>query len=191
MRYSQDHKRQTHERMVQVASRKFRERGFDGVSIGELMAELQLTHGGFYRHFSNKEHLYTEVLTFSIDDVLTRLVAHSADSQLTLKDVIHAYLSVDHCEGIAHGCPVAALSSDIARQSTDVQQSFDTSLQVYMDRFLPFMQGSSTAEKRQQFFVLFSGMAGALSVARAVSDQALRDAILESARTFYTKTFCG
>ena len=191
MRYSKDHKRQTHGKMVEVASRKFREHGFDGVSIGELMSELQLTHGGFYRHFSNKEQLYTEALTFSIDDMHTRLVEHAADSQsLTLKEVIHTYLSVDHCQEIANGCPVAALSGEIVRQTTDVQQSFDISLQVYMNRFLPLMPGISEAEKRQQFLVLFTGMAGALSVARAVSDQALRDSILESARTFYTKTFC-
>ncbi len=191
MRYSKDHKRQTREKMVQVASRKFRSSGFDGLSISDLMAELKLTHGGFYRHFSSKEHLYVEALTFSIDDVQARIAEQAGGAgALTLRHVIRAYLSDEHCASIADGCPVAALSGEIARQSASVQSSFDGALTAYMDRFLPLMPGTNASERREQFLVLFSGMAGALSVARATSDPEMRQRILESARDFYTKTFC-
>ena len=191
MRYSKDHKEQTREKMVQVASRKFRKEGFDGVSIGDLMAKLKLTHGGFYRHFSNKEQLYTEALTFSIKDVQTRMADRAANANdLTLRQVIAAYLSIEHCEGIADGCPIAALSTEIARQSPRVQSTFDEALVAYMEKFLPLMPGKSKTERKEQFLVLFSGMAGALSVARAVFDPALRQSILKSARDFYVNTFC-
>ncbi|MEM7132978.1 MAG: TetR/AcrR family transcriptional regulator [Chloroflexota bacterium] len=191
MRYSKDHKLQTREKMVQVASRKFRQEGFDGVSIGDLMAELKLTHGGFYRHFSTKEQLYTEALTCSIGDAQTRIAERAElDGDLTLHRVITAYLSSEHCAGIADGCPVAALSAEVARQSASVQSTFDEALAVYMETFLPLMPGKNETERKQQFLVLFSGMAGALSAARAASDPRLRQSILESARDFYIETFC-
>lgn len=191
MRYHKDHKQQTRTKMVQVASQRFREKGFDGLSIGDLMAELKLTHGGFYRHFSNKEELYTDALAFSINDVQTRLVGRASDGDTpTLQQVVQTYLSMEHCAGIDEGCPVAALSAEIARQSAGVRDAFDASLNAYMEKFLPLMKGETAAERKQQFLILFSGMAGALSVARAVSDPALRLSILESARDFYMRTFC-
>lgn len=191
MRYSKDHKRETREKMVRVASREFRSKGFDGLSINDLMAELKLTHGGFYRHFPNKEHLYVEALTFSVEDVQARIADRMEEAgAITLRHVITAYLSDEHCAGIADGCPVASLSADIARQTSNVQSSFDKALAAYMNRFLPLMPGTNTTERKEQFLVLFSGMAGALSVARAVSNPEMRQSILESARDFYIKTFC-
>jgi TetR/AcrR family transcriptional repressor of nem operon len=191
MRYTKDHKRQTRERIIQIASGRFRQQGFEGVGIGELMSELELTHGGFYRHFADKESLYAETLTFSIDDVQRSLLKQQPGADtVSLREIITAYLSTDHCENPANGCPVAALSADVARQSNEVQSVFEAALQHYMDNIIHLMPGTTEAERKSQFLVLFSGMAGVVSVARAVSDHHLRATILNSARDFYIHTFC-
>jgi TetR/AcrR family transcriptional repressor of nem operon len=102
------------------------------LSIGDLMAELKLTHGGVYQHFSNKEHLYTDALAFGIRDVQARLIGRTTETQIpTLRQVIQAYLSMEHCAGIAEGCPVAALSTEIARQSSSTRGAFDGALNLY------------------------------------------------------------
>jgi TetR/AcrR family transcriptional repressor of nem operon len=186
MRYPKAYKFQTRQRIVQAASR-----GFDGIAIGELMAELELTHGEFYRHFPTKESLYAETLAYSIDDGQATLLSACAEAdKLTLRDVIRAYLSPDHCANVAGGCPVAALAADIARQSPTIQTVFEQALQRYRGRFLPLMKGATQAERERQFLVLSSGMAGTLSVARAVSDDALRRSMLEATGDFCLRTFC-
>ncbi|MEM9774449.1 MAG: TetR/AcrR family transcriptional regulator [Chloroflexota bacterium] len=190
MRYSKEHKQQTHEKIVQVASTKFRENGFDGVSIGALMSELALTHGGFYRHFSNKEDLYKQAFEFSIEEVQTNIQEQSgADGALTLGGVIAAYLNIDHSNGVGDGCPVAAQSAEISRLSANIKASFDDSLKGYMDAFMPLIEGQTEKEKQKNLLVLFSGMAGALMISRAISDQDLRMSLLEAARDFYTNHF--
>ncbi|MEM7799529.1 MAG: TetR/AcrR family transcriptional regulator [Chloroflexota bacterium] len=191
MRYKKDHKQQTHQKIIEVAAGNFRTQGFEGVSIGRLMSNLDLTHGGFYRHFSNKEELYTEALAYSVEEVQARLLERVTNPESpSLKEVIVTYLSEEHCDAIGQGCPVAALSTDVSRQSAEIRSSFDGCLQKYMQRFLLLMPGETQENKTKRFLVLFSGMAGALSVARAVSDPAMRQAILESAREFYINTFC-
>lgn len=191
MRYTKDHKVQTHAKVVETAARKFRQRGYDGVAIGEIMSELQLTHGGFYRHFPDKESLYAEALGSSIADVQTTLLQRAGGTgSPDLRALIEGYLSTDHCENLGGGCPVAALSSDVARQSPRVHAAFETALQAYMDKFVSLMRGATDDERKQQLLVLFSGMAGALSVARAVADPALRASILDAARDFYLRIYC-
>lgn len=191
MRYSKDHKSQTRQKIVQVASKEFRKRGFDGIAISDLMSELELTHGGFYRHFPTKESLYAETLSFSIEDVQKTLVASIREVETpTLRDIITQYLSFEHAQNVAGGCPVAALSADVARQSSSIHAVFEQALASYMARFMPLMKGKNDDERRRQFLVLFSGMAGTLSVARAVADEALRASLLQSAREFYINTFC-
>ena len=191
MRYTEEHKQQTYEKIVTVASHRFRENGFNGVSIGQLMSELDLTHGGFYRHFSDKENLYIETIAYSIREVQDNIMDQiSATGEPTLRKVITNYLSMEHCENVGSGCPVAALSSEIPHQSDKVQNAFEQGLHIYMERFLPLIQGDNEDERTNIFLVLFSGMAGALSVARAITDPELKKRILDSSREFYIQTYC-
>ena len=73
MRYSPEHKQETHERIVRAASRQFRGRGADGIAIADLMKKLQLTHGGFYRHFGSKEQLLVEAVTKALEETAGRI----------------------------------------------------------------------------------------------------------------------
>ena len=102
--------RGAHRRNPQVV---FRERGFDGVGVADLMAAAGFTHGGFYKHFGSKAHLMAEASANSLAQSLA-----SAEA-LSVKDFIDVYVSRDHRDGRATGCTMAALCGDAARQSGD------------------------------------------------------------------------
>lgn len=193
MRYPAEHKEQTRERIVGAASRSFRRRGGEGIGIAGLMKELELTHGGFYRHFESKEHLFAEALARSLEEMGDRLgrAAGEGDRARRLGKIIEAYLSPGHCANPAEGCPVAALAPEVPRHSAAVRKAYQGALQRYAGRLSQFMPGRNPAEKRRNFLVLFSGMAGTLAVARSIDDEAARSDLLREARTFYIAAFCG
>ncbi|MCX6050636.1 MAG: TetR/AcrR family transcriptional regulator [Chloroflexi bacterium] len=193
MRYSKEHKQVTHERLVEAASQQFRAHGGDGISIADLMDELQLTHGGFYRHFASKDALYAEALAFSFAQKIASMqeVAKAEERPAQLKKVIDYYLSLEHCANQASGCPVAALSAEIARQPAIVRAAFDKGLRGYMVQIAPLLPGATETERQHNALALFSGMAGALCVARAVADPILQAEILEAARALYTQVYCS
>jgi TetR/AcrR family transcriptional regulator, transcriptional repressor for nem operon len=190
MRYSKAHKEATHARLVETAAQQFRARG-GGLSIADLMDELQLTHGGFYRHFASKDELYAEALTFSFAQKITRVkaIVQNAGQGSPLPAVIAWYLSLDHCRNRADGCPVAALSGEIVRQSPLVRQAFDDGLATYIEQLAPLLPGTTVEEQKQSALALFSGMVGALSVARAAADETLQASILAAARALYTRVY--
>jgi len=191
MRYSAQQKQETRERIVRAASQHFRRRGWDGVAIADLMSKLDLTHGGFYRHFDSKEHLFAEAVTKGFEEVRAKL-KHVADEQpgAELKAIIEGYLSFEHCANPAEGCPVAALAPEIARQPHAVRVKIDRAVRDYFERVAKFLPGTTENERQRNALVLFSGMAGALSLARTVADKEMRQSILQAAREFYIKTFC-
>src|SRR5215813_9941080 len=118
MRYPAEHKQQTRERIVRAASRRFRSRGSEGAVIGDLMKDLRLTHGGFYRHFASKEDLFVAAFEQALDDAAARAqrgIAAAAPGG-ELKAIIDAYLNLEHCDDVEGGCPVAALAVEIPRR---------------------------------------------------------------------------
>lgn len=191
MRYPADHKRRVREKIVDAASRRFRGRGGE-VAITDLMRDLKLTHGGFYRHFKGKEDLFNEAFLASVAQTRARMAAAAAAAApgRELAAIITSYLSTPHCENPGEGCPIAALATEIARHSKGTRQIFDAVLRGHAAEFARFMPGATPAERQRTSLVLFAGMAGALTVARATTDTALRQAILEQARTFYIHALC-
>ena len=113
MRYSAEHKEETHERIVRTASRRFRRSGAS-VGIADLMKALKLTHGGFYRHFRSKDDLLVEALQNGFDDMRQRMSEAIAKVPpgRELESLIETYLSDRHCADAAGGCPVAALAAE-------------------------------------------------------------------------------
>jgi TetR/AcrR family transcriptional regulator, transcriptional repressor for nem operon len=193
VRYPPDHKEQTRERIIGAASRSFRRSGGEGIGIAELMKDLQLTHGGFYRHFENKEHLFAEALAASLEEMGTMLerAAAAGDRAHGLTRIIDTYLSPAHCANPAEGCPVAALAPELPRHSATVKKAYHRALQSYAARLSRFMPGEGAAEKRRNFHVLFAGMAGTLAMARSIDDETARRQLLRSAKEFYTAAFSG
>ncbi len=191
MRYPAEHKEETHERIVQAASRRFR-RGGAGVGIAELMKALKLTHGGFYRHFKSKDDLFAEALAKAFEESRARMkkaIQEAAPGE-EVRAVIESYLTEEHCADAAGGCPIAALAPEVARHPRAVRQAMERALLQNAPALAPYMPGATEMERRANVAALMSGMAGTLSLARAVSDERLRHTILDSARRMFLEAFC-
>jgi TetR/AcrR family transcriptional repressor of nem operon len=176
---------------VEAASRRFR-RGGSGVGIAELMKALKLTHGGFYRHFKSKDDLFGEALKKAFEESTSRMrrAIESASPGRELRAVIETYLSEEHCADAAHGCPMAALAPELGRQPRAVRMVIDHALLHHLPALTRYMPGRTEEERRGMMIALFTGMAGSLGVARAVTDHRLRRTILESARKLFISAFC-
>ena len=185
MRYPAEHKVRTRQKIIHAASRSFRGQGAD-VAIGDLMRELKLTHGGFYRHFRDKEELFAEAFASSVAEATARMVAvaQAAPRGREAEAIVESYLSSGHCANSARGCPLAALATDIGRHPKPTRRAFDTLLHSIGAAFARWMPGESEAERQQTAMVLFASMAGAVNLARAIADDTLRNTILEQARVF-------
>jgi len=151
------------------------------------MRDLRLTHGGFYRHFNSKEHLFAEAFDQSLKELSDRVTKaiEQAPPGDQLKALIEAYLDPDHCDDVAGGCPVAALGSELARRPRSARGPFLQALRAHIQRLATYLPGSSDEERRQKAIALFSGMAGTRTIARVFTEAGKRRAILDAARTFY------
>jgi TetR/AcrR family transcriptional repressor of nem operon len=192
MRYPAEHKQETRARIVRAAARRFRSRGGEGAAISDLMRDLRLTHGGFYRHFDSKDDLFEEAFTVALEQVSERLVraAEKAPRGGELKALIDAYLSPEHCDDIANGCPVAALIAEVNRRPAAMRRAFQQAVRAHIARMAQYVPGQTDEERQRKAVMLFSGMAGTLNVARALTDERRRR-VLEDAGIFYLKAVGG
>ncbi len=189
MRYSPEHKQQTRERIVRAASRRFRSRGSQGAVIGDLMRDLNLTHGGFYRHFDSKEDLFVEAFEHGLTEISRKIAAaiEQAPRGGELKAFIDAYLDIEHCANAADGCPVAALASEFARRPphSRARAAFLRVLRDRTQRMAKYLPGATEEERVCKARMLMSGMAGTLTVARVIPDDRQRRKFLDDAKKFY------
>ncbi len=193
MRYSAEHKQETRDRIVRAASRQFRRRGGNGLAIADLMRELNLTHGGFYKHFDSKQQLLAEAISKGFDETESGFkdALSKAKPGTELKLIIEHYLSLEHCANPADGCPAAALASEIARYPRVVRLEIDRAMQKRVKRMAQFMPGATVKERERNWLVLISGMMGAVNLARAAVDPVSRKNILAASKEFYIKAFCN
>ncbi|RKP53391.1 TetR/AcrR family transcriptional regulator [Pararobbsia silviterrae] len=184
MGYSKADKAQSHERIVNTAAARFREKGIDGISLADLMKEAGLTHGGFYRHFESREDLVAEAVEVALrasDGTLCSIV--DARGAIDLVRYVELYLSVEHRDDPATGCALTALTGDIARSGTRARALYSAHVERLVARLVPLLGAARSArERRLHALDMVSTMAGALSMARAVQDPALSEDVLEAAR---------
>jgi len=192
MRYPAHQKQETRERIVRAASRHFRGRGGEGVAIADLMGKLNLTHGGFYKHFDSKEQLFAEAVAKSFEDVRAKFrdAVEKAPPGGELRVLIEEYLSLEHCANPDSGCPLAALASEIPRYPRAVRVKIDRAMRDHLKKVSEFLPGATEKDRQRNCLVLLSGMSGALTLARTVADKEMRQSILQAAREFYIKAFC-
>jgi TetR/AcrR family transcriptional repressor of nem operon len=179
MRITNDQANQNRERVVDTASRLFRERGFDGVSVADLTKAAGFTHGGFYNHFKSKGELSAEALK--------RAFEHMAEERARAKDLaelISRYLSDVHRKSPGKGCPAAALAGDASRQSEEVKSEFAEGVEGMIRTFEERLPRTMRGAARRRFAIgLVSRMVGALALARAIpEDNRLGGEIVRSAR---------
>ncbi|MBK1837221.1 TetR/AcrR family transcriptional regulator [Azospirillum sp. YIM B02556] len=183
MRVSKEQAAENRRRVVEVASALFRERGFNGIGVADLMKEAGLTHGGFYGQFQSKEDLVAEACAHAME-VASERWGRSAEAtgEDALPKLLESYLSPRHCDHRAAGCPIAALGVDVARQGGVARSAFTRGLRPFIEQLGRLVPGRSAEAKRKAALATLSGMVGALVLARAVDDPALSDEILEAAR---------
>jgi TetR/AcrR family transcriptional repressor of nem operon len=191
MRYSPEHKAQNHENILAVAARSFREHGGDSSGIGTLMRKVGLTKGGFYRHFGSKDDLFVDAVARAFDEMGRGMleVAKSAPEGQALRAIIEHYLSTRHANSPGMGCVVAALGPELARKPLSVRKRIEASLDAYRERLLPFVPGQTREEKLAKVQLLFSSMAGVLTMVRVTSSPQRREQMLTEARKFFVKSF--
>jgi TetR/AcrR family transcriptional repressor of nem operon len=177
MRYPAAETAEKHARIVEQAARLFRERGFSGVSVGEIMKATGLTHGPFYNHFESKEALMAESLAFASRTSLNLMKDVSADAAGKAA-FIGNYLSCEHRDAPADGCLVAALSGDVGREPA-TRAVFTAHLRQFFERMARHFPWSSKRHARRDAIMAVSAMVGAMVLSRAVDDDALSREILE------------
>ncbi|PWC66323.1 TetR family transcriptional regulator [Azospirillum sp. TSH7] len=184
MRVSKEQAAENRRRVVEVASGLFRERGFNGIGVADLMKEAGLTHGGFYGQFASKEDLAAEACARAMEVMAERWSgsAETPPGDEALAALLDGYLSPRHRDHSAAGCPIAALGVDVSRQGGAVRGAFTQGLRPFIDRLQRLVQGRSEEAKRKAALATLSGMVGALILARAVDDPTLSEEILEAAR---------
>jgi TetR/AcrR family transcriptional regulator, transcriptional repressor for nem operon len=208
MGHSKASKANTRARLVEAAAARFKERGIDGISLADLMKDLQLTHGGFYKHFGSRDELVTEALALALTKtgqvMRERLYT---DGKADVGAFLDFYLNEAHRDERATGCAVAALAGDAARKNADVQSRFREGIEANLESLSEALTaragateagtagtvgtvgtvggGTSAAgdtESRATALLVLSALYGALIMARAVGDSPLSSEILRTVR---------
>jgi TetR/AcrR family transcriptional repressor of nem operon len=187
MGHSKASKADTHARLVAAAAARFKERGIDGISLVDLMKDLKLTHGGFYKHFNSRDELVTEALQLALAQsgraMRERLFDHAEPD---VPGFVDFYLDESHRSGRAAGCAVAALAGDAPRKSADVQAQFRAQIESNIEALTVALEtggaGRASAEARATALLVLSALHGALMMARAVGDSPLSREVLQSVR---------
>lgn len=163
-------------RILEAAGRLFRERGFDDVSVAEVMKAAGLTHGGFYGYFKSKDDLIAHALVNALGSGSTPTADFSAYAA--------AYLSPKHRDDVACGCPTAALASETARQTPEVRAAMTAGLRSQIERLSEGAAGEDAAARRRAAIGAWSAMVGAVILSRMSDDPELAREILEETRAW-------
>jgi TetR/AcrR family transcriptional regulator, transcriptional repressor for nem operon len=177
MRYGKDQKQATRQRILEAAGRRFKQDGIDGAGVAAVMSEAGLTNGAFYAHFASKEDLVAHVLADQL-----RAQRHSFDAQppdrAGLEAFIRAYLSPQHRDQCADGCPSAALLDEIVRRPAATRQAFTAELLDTADDIASRLERTDAEAARTDALALFGFMIGTLQLARALTERDLSDQLL-------------
>jgi len=183
-------KEATHDRIVEAAARAIRRSGYNGTGVADIMRDAGLTHGGFYAHFGSREAMLAEAADRAGSESveLMERIAAAVPPEHALPAMLKAYLSKAHVESIESGCATAALGSEMPRQAPAVRRVATRRIKEMID--LVARQSPDWGQKgaHEHALVTVATMVGALTLARAVDDPRLSDALREAALKHLTST---
>lgn len=183
MRVSREQAAENRDRIVETAGRLFRERGFDGIGVADLMKAAGLTHGGFYGHFGSKEDLAAQACARALAETAEGWEVLAGKGKAEALDTLVArYLSAAHRDNPGKGCAFVALGADASRHGGAVRRTFRDGLETMLGALARLVPGRSEAARRRRAIATMAGMVGAQVLARSVGDEALSDEILEAVR---------
>jgi AcrR family transcriptional regulator len=177
MRYGKGHKEETRQRIVEAAGRRFKQDGIDGAGVATVMSDADLTNGAFYGHFKSKEDLVANVLADQLRAQRQGFDAQSSD-RAGLEAFIRSYLSPEHRDQSADGCPSAALIDEIVRRPAATKLVFTDELAATMNDIASRLDPTDVEAARADALALFGFMLGTLQLARALTDRDLSDQLL-------------
>lgn len=191
MRYEAEHKTQTRDRIVRNASRKIRAEGLSGPGVASLMKASGLTVGGFYKHFKSKDDLLADAIALGFSEFGEKAQSSLKDvpREQWWKEIVRWYLSPAHCDHSDTGCPVTALAPEIARSKISLRKRIAAQMEGLTEQWVEFMPGATAAEREQNFFVIFSAMAGAVSIARLFTEPEARQNVLSGVQDYLLNSF--
>ena len=184
MRYSKEHKQETHARIVKKASVRLREKGAHGIGVADLMKEAGLTHGGFYAHFDSREALVIEAFGYAMDRAFEhwRTMTTEIPPEKRLSAIVDSYVSATHRDDPGRGCAVPTLGAEIARESAKTRKAFAAKLDQMIDLVADQIPDVPRKTARRQAMGTMATMMGALVMSRVAGSGELSDEILASGR---------
>ena len=184
MRYSREHKQETHERIVKKASVRLREKGAHGIGVADLMKEAGRTHGGFYAHFDSREALVVEAFAYAMDRSTERWrkVAEQTPPDKRLATIVENYLTPVHRDDPGNGCAVPALGAEIARESPKTRKAFAAKLEQMIDMMADQVPDVPPKAARKQAMATLATMIGTLVLSRIAGTGEFSGEILGAGR---------
>ena len=181
MRVSRAQAEENRETVINVASRLFREHGFDGIGLKDLMKGAGLTQGGFYKQFASKDDLAAQASRRAMESATRRWSEAAADSSDPLEAVMAFYLSKDHRGEKAEGCPLVALGSDATRQSEEVRRPFEDGIRAHFEVLNELLDDTRSSNPSGTAMAILSLMVGAVTLSRIMEDENTSQGILDAA----------
>ncbi len=186
MPYPQGHRAEVKKSIIESARRLFNRRGFDNVSIQQIMTGAGLTHGGFYSYFKSKSDLYAEVLGCFFTDPDWKNCWEGVEVDLSSTNagaqIVRAYLSRQHFEDVENSCPMVALPTDVARSGKPAKRAFETVFKA-MVNVLERSMAAQEPQRRVTAQAMAALCIGGMVVARALIDRSLADQLRASCMT--------
>lgn len=179
VRYGKEHKDETRRRIVDTAGRRFKQDGLDGSGIATLMKDAGLTNGAFYAHFESKDDLVATVVGAELGRQAVTF-SELAPGRAGLEEFVRGYLSAEHRDNPAAGCPSAALLDEIGRCSAATKRAYTDGATAIVDEITGRLTPGDPGSARATALSLFAMMVGTLQLSRALADSELSNAVLEN-----------
>jgi AcrR family transcriptional regulator len=183
MRYPPVHKARARAVLLAAGMRSMKTAGFNGIGVDGLAAEGGVTSGAFYSNFRNKEAMLEAIIDTAVGEpFLSNTETASTDEvRRQLRNLLDIYLDVEHVENAADGCPMPALSADVARAGKPTREAYERKLTAWARRIADCLDGVRSDRERRAWGIL-SLMVGAITVSRAMSDPATQTEVVSSVR---------
>ena len=184
MRYSKEHKQETHDRIVKKASVRLREKGAHGIGVADLMKEAGLTHGGFYAHFDSRDALVIEAFNYAMERSTERWrkLAEGIPPDKRFASIVEAYLTPLHRDDPGHGCAITSLGAEIARESPRTRKAFAAKIEEMIDMMADHLPDAPRKTARRQAIAALATMMGTLVLSRIAGSGEFSDEVLAAGR---------
>jgi TetR/AcrR family transcriptional repressor of nem operon len=184
MRYSREHKQETHARIVRKASVRLREKGAHGIGVADLMKEAGLTHGGFYAHFDSREALVIEAFGYAMDRSMEhwRKTAEHIAPDKRLATIVDSYLTAVHRDDPGHGCAIPTLGPEIVREGPKARKAFAAKLEQMIEMIADNIPDVPRKAARKQASAVLATMMGTLVMSRIAGNGEFSEEILAAGR---------